>query len=199
MKINAQMVKELREKTSAGVMDCKEALKVNAGNLEKAIEYLRKKGINAASSKFNRQTLSGKVESYIHLYGKLGILVEVNCETDFVANTEEFKEFVKNIAMQIAASNPRYITRKDIPKSIIEKEKDIFYAQVEKSGKPAPIIEKIVEGKLEKYFQENCLMEQIFIRDNNKNIEELLLELIAKLGENILIRRFARFKLGEEI
>jgi elongation factor Ts len=199
MKINAQMVKELREKTSAGVMDCKEALKVNAGNLEKAIEYLRKKGINAASSKFNRQTLSGKVESYIHLYGKLGVLVEVNCETDFVANTEEFKEFVKNIAMQIAASNPRYITRKDIPKSIIEKEKDIFYAQVEKSGKPAPIIEKIVEGKLEKYFQENCLMEQIFIRDNNKNIEELLLELIAKLGENILIRRFARFKLGEEI
>jgi elongation factor Ts len=199
MKINAQMVKELREKTSAGVMDCKEALKANAGNLEKAIEYLRKKGINAASSKFNRQTLSGKVESYIHLYGKLGVLVEVNCETDFVANTEEFKEFVKNIAMQIAASNPRYITRKDIPKSIIEKEKDIFYAQVEKSGKPAPIIEKIVEGKLEKYFQENCLMEQIFIRDNNKNIEELLLELIAKLGENILIRRFARFKLGEEI
>lgn len=199
MKINAQMVKELREKTSAGVMDCKEALKVNAGNLEKAIEYLRKKGINAASSKFNRQTLSGKVESYIHLYGKLGVLVEVNCETDFVANTEEFKEFVKNIAMQIAASNPRYITRKDIPKSIIEKEKDIFYAQVEKSGKPAPVIEKIVEGKLEKYFQENCLMEQIFIRDNNKNIEELLLELIAKLGENILIRRFARFKLGEEI
>jgi elongation factor Ts len=199
MKINAQMVKELREKTSAGVMDCKEALKVNAGNLEKAIEYLRKKGINAASSKFNRQTLSGKVESYIHLYGKLGVLVEVNCETDFVTNTEEFKEFVKNIAMQIAASNPRYITRKDIPKSIIEKEKDIFYAQVEKSGKPAPIIEKIVEGKLEKYFQENCLMEQIFIRDNNKNIEELLLELIAKLGENILIRRFARFKLGEEI
>jgi elongation factor Ts len=199
MKINAQMVKELREKTSAGVMDCKEALKVNAGNLEKAIEYLRKKGINAASSKFNRQTLSGKVESYIHLYGKLGVLVEVNCETDFVANTEEFKEFVKNIAMQIAASNPRYITRKDIPKSIIEKEKDIFYAQVEKSGKPAPIIEKIVEGKLEKYFQENCLMEQVFIRDNNKNIEELLLELIAKLGENILIRRFARFMLGEEI
>jgi elongation factor Ts len=199
MKINAQMVKELREKTSAGVMDCKEALKVNAGNLEKAIEYLRKKGINAASSKFNRQTLSGKVESYIHLYGKLGVLVEVNCETDFVANTEEFKEFVKNIAMQIAASNPRYITRKDIPKSIIEKEKDIFYAQVEKLGKPAPIIEKIVEGKLGKYFQENCLMEQIFIRDNNKNIEELLLELIAKLGENILIRRFARFKLGEEI
>lgn len=199
MKINAQMVKELREKTSAGVMDCKEALKVNAGNLEKAIEYLRKKGINAASSKFNRQTLCGKVESYIHLYGKLGVLVEVNCETDFVANTEEFKEFVKNIAMQIAASNPRYITRKDIPKSIIEKEKDIFYAQVEKSGKPAPLIEKIVEGKLEKYFQENCLMEQIFIRDNNKNIEELLLELIAKLGENILIRRFARFKLGEEI
>jgi len=199
MDINAQMVKELRKKTSAGMMDCKKALKATEGDLEKAIEYLRKKGMDAAASKFNRQALSGKVESYIHLYGKIGVLVEINCETDFVANTKEFKEFVKDIAMQITASNPKFISREDVPNGIIEKEKEIFYAQVEKSGKPAQIIEKIVEGKLEKYFQVNCLKEQIFIKDNSKNINQLLLELIAKLGENVLIKRFARFQLGEEI
>jgi elongation factor Ts len=199
MNINAQMVKELRKKTSAGMMDCKKALKATEGDREKAIEYLRKKGMDAATSKFNRQALSGKVESYIHLYGKIGVLVEINCETDFVANTKEFKEFVKDIAMQITASNPKYITREDVPNGIIEKEKEIFYAQVEKSGKPAPIIEKIVEGKLEKYFQTNCLKEQVFIKDNSKNINQLLLELIAKLGENIVIKRFSRFQLGEEI
>jgi len=199
MNINAQMVKELRKKTSAGMMDCKKALKATEGDLEKAIEYLRKKGMDAAASKFNRQALSGKVESYIHLYGKIGVLVEINCETDFVANTKEFKEFVKDIAMQITASNPKFISREDVPNGIIEKEKEIFYAQVEKSGKPAQIIEKIVEGKLEKYFQANCLKEQVFIKDNSKNINQLLLELIAKLGENIVIKRFARFQLGEEI
>jgi len=199
MNITAQMVKELRKKTSAGMMDCKKALKATEGDLEKAIEYLRKKGMDAAASRFNRQALSGKVESYIHLYGKIGVLVEINCETDFVANTKEFKEFVKDIAMQITASNPKFISREDVPNGIIEKEKEIFYAQVEKSGKPAQIIEKIVEGKLEKYFQVNCLKEQIFIKDNSKNINQLLLELIAKLGENILIKRFARFQLGEEI
>ena len=199
MNINAQMVKELRKKTSAGMMDCKKALKATEGDLEKAIEYLRKKGIEAASSKFNRQALSGKVESYIHLYGKIGVLVEINCETDFVANTKEFKEFVKDIAMQITASNPKFISREDVPDSIIKKEKEIFSAQVEKAGKPAPIIKKIVEGKLEKYFKKNCLKEQIFIKDNSKNINQLLLELIAKLGENIVIKRFARFQLGEEI
>jgi len=198
MNINAQMVKELRKKTSAGMMDCKKALKATEGDPGKAIEYLRKKGMDAAASKFNRQALSGKVESYIHLYGKIGVLVEINCETDFVANTKEFKEFVKDIAMQITASNPKYITREDVPNGIIEKEKEIFYAQVEKSGKPAPIIEKIVEGKLEKYFQTNCLKEQVFIKDNSKNINQLLLELIAKLGENIVIKRFSRFQLGEE-
>ena len=199
MNINAQMVKELRKKTSAGMMDCKKALKVTEGDLEKAIEYLRKKGMDAAASKFNRQALSGKVESYIHLYGKIGVLVEINCETDFVANTKEFNEFTKDIAMQITASNPKFISREDVPNGIIEKEKEIFYAQVEKSGKPAPIIEKIVEGKLEKYFQTNCLKEQLFIKDNSKNINQLLLELITKLGENIVIKRFARFQLGEEI
>jgi elongation factor Ts len=199
MNITAQMVKELRKKTSAGMMDCKKALKATEGDLEKAIEYLRKKGMDAAASKFNRQALSGKVESYIHLYGKIGVLVEINCETDFVANTKEFKEFVKDIAMQITASNPKFISREDVPNGIIEKEKEIFYAQVEKSGKPAQIIEKIVEGKLKKYFQTNCLKEQVFIKDNSKNINQLLLELISKLGENIVIKRFARFQLGEEI
>lgn len=199
MNINAQMVQELRKKTSAGMMDCKKALTATEGDLEKAIEYLRKKGIDAASSKFNRQALNGIVGSYIHLYGKIGVLVEVNCETDFVANTGEFKEFVKDIAMQITASNPKFISREDVPNNIIEKEKEIFYAQVEKSGKPEPIIKKIVEGKLEKYYQTNCLKEQEYIKDNSKNINQLLLELIAKLGENIVIKRFARFQLGEEI
>ncbi|GAI73457.1 unnamed protein product [marine sediment metagenome] len=180
------------------MMDCKKALKATEGDLEKSIEYLRKKGMDAAASKFNRQALSGKVESYIHLYGKIGVLIEINCETDFVANTKEFKEFVKDIAMQITASNPKFISREDVHNVIIEKEKEIFFAQVEKSGKPAPIIEKIVEGKLEKYFQTNCLKEQVFIKDNSKNINQLLLELIAKLGENIVIRRFVRFQLGEE-
>jgi len=199
MNINAQMVKELRIKTSAGVMDCKKALKATDGDIEKAIVYLRKKGMDAASSKLNREALNGIVGSYIHLYGKIGVLVEVNCETDFVANTKEFKEFVKDVAMQIAASSPKFITREDVPNNIIEKEKEIFYAQVEKSGKPATVIEKIVEGKLGKYFKENCLKEQVFIKDNSKNINQLLLELIAKLGENIVIKRFARFQLGEEI
>ena len=199
MNISAQMVKELRKKTSAGMMDCKKALKVTEGDLEKAIEYLRKKGIDAASSKFNRQALNGKVESYIHLYGKIGVLVEINCETDFVANTKEFNEFTKDIAMQITASSPKFISREDVSSEIIEKEKEIFYAQVEESGKPASIIGKIVEGKLEKYFKENCLKEQLFIKDTSKNINQLLLELIAKLGENIVIKRFARFQLGEEI
>jgi len=199
MNISAQMVKELRTKTSAGMMDCKKALKATDGDIKKAIEYLRKKGMETASSKLNRKALNGIVGSYIHLYGKIGVLVEVNCETDFVANTEEFKGFVKDLAMQIAASSPKFITREDVANDIIEKEKEIFYAQVEKSGKPAPIIDKIVEGKLEKYFKENCLKEQVFIRDNSKNINQLLLELIAKLGENIVIKRFARFQLGEEI
>lgn len=199
MNISAKMVKELRNKTSAGIMDCKEALIASEGNTEKAIEYLRKKGINAACSKFNRQALSGKIGSYIHLYGKIGVLVEVNCETDFVAKTEEFKKFIKDIAMQIAASDPKYISREEVPKSIIKKEREIFAAQVEKTNKPAAIIKKIVDGKSEKYLQENCLLEQLFIKDNNKPVNELLLETIAKLGENILIKRFARFKLGEEI
>jgi len=199
MEIDAQLVKELRKKTSAGIMDCKEALNASEGNIEKATEYLRKKGINAAASKFSRKALCGKVDSYIHMYGKIGVLVEINCETDFVANTEEFKVFVKDIAMQITASSPKYITREDVSNEVIKKEREILFAQIENTKKPPAIIEKIIEGKIEKYFQENCLLEQPFIRDNSKSINELLLETIAKLGENIIIRRFVRFSLGEEV
>ena len=199
MNITAKMVQELRRKTSAGIMDCKKALKENDGNLEKSIEYLRKKGINAAASKVSRIALSGKIESYIHLEGKIGVLAEINCETDFVAKTEIFNEFVKDILLQIAALDPKYISREEVQSDVLEKEKDIFRTQAEKSKKPAAVIERIVKGKIEKYYQETCLVDQTFIKDSNKNIKTLLLETIAKLGENIVIRRFARFKLGEDL
>jgi len=199
MNITAKMVQELRRKTSAGIMDCKKALKENDGNLEKSIEYLRKKGINAAASKISRKALSGKIESYIHLEGKIGVLAEINCETDFVAKTEIFNEFVKDILLQIAALDPKYISREEVQSDVLEKEKDIFRTQAEKSKKPAAVIERIVKGKIEKYYQETCLVDQTFIKDSNKNIKTLLLETIAKLGENIVIRRFARFKLGEDL
>lgn len=199
MNITAKMVQELRRKTSAGIMDCKKALKENDGNLEKSIEYLRKKGINAAASKISRKALSGKIESYIHLDGKIGVLAEINCETDFVAKTEIFNEFVKDILLQIAALDPKYISREEVQSDVMEKEKDIFKTQAEKSKKPAAVIERIVKGKIEKYYQETCLVDQTFIKDSNKNIKTLLLETIAKLGENIVIRRFARFKLGEDL
>ena len=199
MNITAKMVQELRRKTSAGIMDCKKSLKENDGNLEKSIEYLRKKGINAAASKINRKALSGKIESYIHLDGKIGVLAEINCETDFVAKTEIFNEFVKDILLQIAALDPKYISREEVQSDVLEKEKDIFKTQAEKSKKPAAVIERIVKGKIEKYYQETCLVDQTFIKDSSKNIKTLLLETIAKLGENIVIRRFARFKLGEDL
>jgi len=199
MNITAGMVQELRRKTSAGIMDCKKALKETDGNLEKSIEYLRKKGINAAASRAGRKASNGKVGSYIHLDGKIGVLIEINCETDFVAKTQIFNEFLKDISMQVAASDPKYISRKEVPQEILEKEKDIFRTQAEKSKKPAAVIEKIVEGKIEKYYQESCLKSQAYIKDPNKKISTLLLETIAKLGENIIIKRFARFKLGEDI
>jgi len=199
MNITAAMVQELRKKTSAGIMDCKKALKETEGNIEKSIEYLRKKGISAAASKASRKASSGKIESYIHLDGKIGVLIEVNCETDFVAKTDLFSDLVKDISLQIAALDPKYIKREDVPEDILEKERDIFRTQAEKSKKPAAVIEKIVEGKIEKFYQENCLIEQGFIKDNTKNIKTLLLETIAKLGENIVIRRFSRFKLGEDL
>jgi len=197
MNITAEMVQNLRKETSAGIMDCKKALKENEGNLEKSIAYLRKKGISAAASRSSRVALNGKIQSYIHLDGKIGVLIEVNCETDFVAKTSEFNNLIKEITLQIAALNPKYINRTEIPSDVLEKEKEIFRAQAEKSKKPAAIIEKIVEGKIEKYYQEVCLEEQEFIKDSSKNIKTLLLETIGKLGENIVIRRYSRFKLGE--
>ena len=198
MNITAGMVQELRRKTSAGIMDCKKALKETGGDLEKSIEYLRKKGINAAALKAHRKALCGKIESYIHLDGKIGVLLEVNCETDFVAKTDIFNDFVKDVSLQIAALDPRYINKEDVPVDVLEKEKDIFRTQAEKSKKPAAVIEKIVEGKVGKYYQEVCLLDQAFIKDSGKNIKTLLLETIAKLGENIVVKRFVRFKLGEE-
>jgi elongation factor Ts len=197
--ITADMVKQLRERTGAGMMDCKKALVETDGDLEKAVEYLREKGLAAAAKKAGRIAAEGLVDSYIHGDGRIGVLVEVNVETDFAAKNEEFKTFVKDIAMQIAASKPEYIKREDIPESVIEKEKEILRAQVINEGKPEKIAEKIVEGKMEKFFKEICLLEQPWIKDPDKTINQLLMEKIALIGENINIRRFARYERGEGI
>ncbi len=196
--ISAQMVKELREMTGAGMMDCKNALVEAEGDMEKAVEILRKKGIAKAEKKAGRETKDGLVDAYIHAGGKLGVLVEVNCETDFVANTDDFKTFVRNVAMQIAATNPIAISREDVPEDVINREKEIYREQAISSGKPEHIVDKIAEGKLEKFFAENVLLEQAYIRDPEKTIKDYLTETIAKLGENITIRRFARFRIGED-
>ncbi len=196
--ITAQMVKELREMTGAGMMDCKNALVEAEGDMEKAVEILRKKGIAKAEKKAGRATKDGLVDAYIHAGGKLGVLVEVNCETDFVANTDDFKTFVRNVAMQIAATNPIAIRREDVPEEVVNREKEIYREQALSSGKPEHIVDKIAEGKLEKFFAENVLLEQAYIRDPEKTIKDYLTETIAKLGENISIRRFARFRIGEE-
>ncbi len=190
-------IKRLREKTSAGIMDCKKALKEAAGNVEKAVEILRKKGIKLATLKAGRAAKDGRVESYIHMNGKLGVLLEVNCETDFVARNEDFKIFVKDLCMQIAASRPEYIKREEVPEAVIEKEKEIMSATVK--DKPKEALEKILAGKLEKFYEEKCLLEQSFVKDPGLKIKDLLHSLIAKIGENIIIRRFARYQLGEEI
>jgi elongation factor Ts len=197
--ITADMVKQLRERTGAGMMDCKKALVETDGDLEKAVEYLREKGLAAAAKKAGRIAAEGLVDSYIHGDGRIGVLVEVNIETDFAAKNEEFKAFVKDIAMQIAASKPEYIKREDIPTHIVGKEKEILRAQVINEGKPEKIVEKIVEGKMEKYFKEICLLEQPWIKDPDKTINQLLMEKIALIGENINIRRFARYERGEGI
>ncbi|OUM88368.1 MAG: elongation factor Ts [Bacillus thermozeamaize] len=197
MQITAGMVKELREKTGAGMMDCKKALTEAGGDMERAVEILREKGLAAAAKKAGRIATEGLVESYIHAGGRIGVLVEVNCETDFVAKTEEFKSFVKDIAMQIAAAKPSYIRKDEVPAEEVEKERSILRAQALNEGKPEHIVEKMVEGRLEKYFKEICLLEQPFIKDPDKSIDQLLKETIAKIGENISIRRFARFELGE--
>lgn len=196
MAVSASLVKELREKTGAGVMDCKEALEASQSDLEKSIDYLRRKGFAMAAKKSSRVASEGSVVSYIHGGGKIGVLVEINCETDFVAKTPEFQEFTKDIAMQIAASKPLWIKREEVPAEILDREKSIYADQARTSGKPEKVIEKIVEGKLEKFYQESCLLEQPFVKDTDVNIQQLMTSKIAKIGENIVIRRFARFQLG---
>jgi len=198
MEITSEIVKALREKTGVGMMDCKKALKETLGDAEKAIELLRKQGLAAAARRAGRTAAEGVVNSYIHLGGKIGVLVEVNCETDFVARNIEFQSFVKDVAMQIAASNPQYISREDVPDGIIDHEKEILKSQTLTEGKPEKVADKIVEGRMEKFYSEVCLMDQPFIKDPNLSIKDLLGEFCAKIGENIVIRRFTRYQLGEK-
>lgn len=197
MEIDSKLVKELRDKTGAPMMDCKRALEKANGNLEKALDYLREQGIAKASQKAGRSTREGLIYSYIHPGEKLGVLLEINCETDFVARTDDFRNLTKDVAMQVAASNPITIKREDFPAELLEKEKEIYKAQVLKEGKPEKILDKIIQGKLEKYFQEFCLLEQPFIKDEDRTVKQRIDETIAKLGENITVRRFVRFRLGE--
>ena len=195
--ITPQLVKELREKTGCGMMDCKRALEKSEGDIQKAIDILREQGMATVAKKAGRMTREGIIYSYIHPGEKLGVLVEINCETDFVARTEDFRNLAKDLAMQVAATNPLVISRAELKEEAIQKEKDIYRAQAKSEGKPEKIIDKIVEGKLEKYFQEVCLLEQAFIKDEDRSVHDRLNETIAKLGENITIKRFVRFRLGE--
>lgn len=197
MAVSAAMVKELREKTGAGMLDCKKALEEAGGDLDKAVDILREKGLSAAAKKAGRVATEGAVESYIHGGGKIGVLVEVNCETDFVGKNAAFREFVRDIAMHIAASSPKYVSREEVPAEVIEKEKEILKAQALNEGKPEKIVEKMVEGRINKFFEEYCLLEQAFIKDPDKTVAQLVSEKIATIGENITIRRFVRFELGE--
>ena len=197
--ITAALVKELRERTGAGMMDCKKALSATDGDLEKAIDFLREKGLAAAAKKAGRVAAEGLVEAYIHGGGRIGVLVEVNCETDFVAKTDAFKELVKDIAMHIAATNPSYLKREEVPTAELEHEQAVLAEQARNECKPDKIIEKMVAGRIEKYYKEVCLMEQPFVKDPDKTISDLITESIAKIGENISIRRFTRYQLGEGI
>lgn len=198
MNITAAMVKDLRQKTGAGVMACKEALTATEGDMEKAIQHLREKGTAVAAKRLGREVPEGLVTSYIHTGSRLGVLLELNCETDFVARTEEFQQLAKDIAMQIAAKRPLYIRKEDVPESEIEKEKAILRTQALNEGKPERVLDKIVEGRLQKFFSNVCLMEQEFIRDSDKTVADLILEKISTIGENIVLRRFIRYELGEE-
>jgi len=198
MEITTEHIRDLREKTGCGMMDCKAALSEAKGNFDQAIDILRKKGIASVARRAGRVAAEGLVDAYIHIGGKIGVLVEVNCESDFVSRSTDFQAFVKDLCLQIAAANPQYITKDDVPDGIIEHEKEIISGQAQSEGKPEKAIEKIVEGRLQKFFSEVCLLEQPFIRDQNKNINDLLGELSAKIGENIVIRRFVRFQLGEK-
>ncbi len=196
MNITSQMVKELRDKTNAGMMDCKKALTDTDGDMEKAVDLLRQKGLAVAAKRAGRETKEGVVECYIHAGGKLGVMVEVGCETDFVAKTDDFKAFAKNIAMHVAAANPVAVNREEVPSDVLQREKDIYVNQAQESGKPAQIIEKIVGGKVEKYLAEICLLEQKYVKNPDLSIQDLLNELVAKMGENISIKKFARFQIG---
>lgn len=195
--VNPTLVKQLRDKTNAGMMDCKRALVESEGDLSKAEDILRKRGIASASKKASRSAKEGVIASYIHLQGKVGVLVEINCETDFVAKNENFRDFVKDITLHIAAAHPFYVSRDQVPAESVERERDIYRAQV--TGKPANIVEKIVEGKIDKFFSNVCLVDQAFIKDPDQTIKELVALKIAELGENIVIRRFVRYAIGEEI
>ncbi|HAR49767.1 elongation factor Ts [Smithella sp. SCADC] len=199
MEITSAMVKELRVKTGTGMMDCKEALKATDGDFEKAIDYLRKKGLSAATKRSSKAAKDGTVASYIHMGGKIGVMVEINCETDFVAKTDDFQKMAKDIAMHIAASNPLYVRPDEVPADVLEREKEIYRSQLQEEKKPEKIWDKIIEGKLKKYYEEVCLVDQKFIKDTDITIGTLLSNTISKTGENVVIRRFARFQLGEEI
>ncbi|HPW68197.1 MAG TPA: translation elongation factor Ts [Deltaproteobacteria bacterium] len=199
MQITPEEVKKLRDKTGVGMMDCKKALEACGGDFDKAVEYLRKKGIEVANKRSGRQASQGMVSSYIHLGGKVGVLVEVNCESDFVAKSEHFTTFVKDISMHIAASSPDWVSREDIPQEVLDKEREILKEQALKSGKPEKVVEKIIEGRITKFYAEHCLLDQPFVKDTDKTIKQLLDELMAKTGEKCLVRRFTRYQLGEEI
>jgi len=199
LNITVDMVKELRIKTNAGMMDCKEALVASDGNFEKAIDYLRKKGMSAATKRSSKAAKDGTVAFYIHMGGKIGVLVELNCETDFVAKTEAFQTLAKDLAMHVAASNPIYVRPEQIPADALEREKEIYKSQLLTEKKPEKIWDKIIDGKLKKYYEEVCLLQQKFIKNTDITVETLVNEMIAKSGENIIVRRFARFQLGEEI
>jgi elongation factor Ts len=199
VEVSANMVKELREKTGAGMMDCKKALAETGGDFQKALDYLRQKGLATAAKRAGRIASEGRVGSYIHAGGKIGVMVEVNCETDFVAKTDDFLAFAKDMAMQIAASNPSYVRREEVTADVLEREKEIYRAQARDAKKPEKVMEKIVEGKLEKFYSEACLMEQAFVKDPDVTVQDLLNGLIGKLGEKIEIRRFTRYQVGEGI
>lgn len=196
MTITSQMVKELRDKTNAGMMDCKKALSETNGDMEKAVDLLRQKGLAVAAKRAGRETKEGVVEAYIHAGGKIGVMVEIGCETDFVAKTDDFKTFARDVAMHIAAVNPIAVSRDEVPAEVVQREKDIYVNQALESGKPQQIVEKMVGGKIEKYLSEICLLEQKFVKNPDLTVQDLLNELVAKLGENISIKKFARFQIG---
>jgi elongation factor Ts len=199
MEITAQMVKELRQATGAGILDCRKALVAGEGAFDKAVDYLREKGLASAAKRMGRDAKDGLISAYIHAGERVGVLIEVNCETDFVARTDEYHDLVNSLAMQVAAMRPQYLKREDVPETVLEHERELFRAQALQEGKPERIVERIVDGRLEKFFKESCLMEQDYIRDEDRTVEELVKDYINKTGENIIVRRFARFELGESL